>query len=377
MASLFTASANPTLLSHNRRLLSPSVLSSINPRHSISFISSSPKLAFSLLASPQQIPDEWGEKSDLTPEPASEPDPTQSDDEWGSNSSDASSPSAQITDEWGEKGDPEPEPASAPDPAQYEDEWGSEPVLKAEKEEEAGDGDRPEIDVERLGDLKSCLVDTLYGTNFGLNASGEVKAEIFELVSQLEAENPTKEPNQSEFLDGNWILLYTAFSELIPLVAIGTIPLLKVDKISQEINSKSMTIINATIISSPVATLSFSATASFEVRSPSRIQVRFKEGAFEPPKISSTINLPKNAEIFGQKISLSPLQQSLNPLQEAVASISRSVSGLPPLKVSIPGENTTSWLLTTFLDKDLRISRGDGGLFVLAKEGTTLLDQFS
>lgn len=66
---------------------------------------------------------------------------------------------------------------------------------------------------------------------------------------------------------------FTAFSELLPLLAVGNIPLLKVEKISQDINTNSLTIENATTLSSPVATLSFSATATFEVRSPSRIQV--------------------------------------------------------------------------------------------------------
>lgn len=74
---------------------------------------------------------------------------------------------------------------------------------------------------------------------------------------------------------------------------------------------------------------------------------------------------------------MSPVQQSLNPLQEALAGIARGISGQPPLKIRIPGERTNSWLIITYLDKDLRISRGDGGLFVLAKEGSPLLDQLS
>lgn len=87
------------------------------------------------------------------------------------------------------------------------------------------------------------------------------------------------------------------------------------------------------------------------------------------------VDLPGEVDIFGQKISLSPLQQTLNPIQEAVANISQAISGQPPLKLPIPGERTQSWLLITYLDKDFRISRGDGGLFVLAKEGSPLLYQ--
>lgn len=79
--------------------------------------------------------------------------------------------------------------------------------------------------------------------------------------------------------------------------------------------------------------------------------------------------------VFGQQINISPVQQSLGPLQDAVASIGRVISGQPPLKVPIPGDRTSSWLLTTYLDEDIRISRGDGGLFVLVKEGSPLLAQ--
>lgn len=110
------------------------------------------------------------------------------------------------------------------------------------------------------------------------------------------------------------------------------------------------------------------------------LQVEFKEGSLQPPAIKSTIDLPKKVDILGQQIDLSPVggivQQSLNPLQEAVASIARAISGQPPLKIPIPSGRDKSWLLITYLDKDFRISRGDGGLFVLAKEGSPLLDQW-
>jgi len=66
---------------------------------------------------------------------------------------------------------------------------------------------------------------------------------------------------------------YTASSELLPLLAAGRLPLLKVDKITQTIDTSSSTIINSTTLSSPFASLSFSASASFEVRTPTRIQV--------------------------------------------------------------------------------------------------------
>ncbi|XP_031096555.1 plastoglobulin-1, chloroplastic [Ipomoea triloba] len=279
-------------------------------------------------------------------------------------------PSA-FVDEWGEKSEPETQPATKfadSDPPKDEDEWGG---------NEFGGNGTPEMgsgEDERLQDLKRCLVDTVYGTDLGFRASTEIRAEALELVSQLEAANPTPAPTESpELLDGNWILLFTAFSELLPLLAAGNIPSVKVEKISQLIDTSSLTIENSISLSSPVATLSFSATATFEVRTPSRIQVEFKEGSFKPPEIKSRIDLPENVDIFGQKINLSPVQQSLGPVENAVAGIARTISGQPPIKVPIPGERSKSWLLTTYLDKDMRISRGDGGLFVLVKEGSPLV----
>lgn len=104
------------------------------------------------------------------------------------------------------------------------------------------------------------------------------------------------------------------------------------------------------------------------------VQVEFKEGKFKPPEIKSSIDLPESVNIFGQNINLSPVQQSLNPLQNAIEGIARTISGQPPLNVRIPGERAKSWLMITYLDEDFRISRGDGGLFVLVKKGSSLLD---
>ncbi|KAM6587741.1 hypothetical protein CsatA_010346 [Cannabis sativa] len=289
---------------------------------------------------------------------------------------------SKITDEWGVEAGPEELNSSTKlansDPPKDEDEWGGpDRFVGVDNGSPASVGAETEdLGNDKLAELKRCLVDSVYGTELGFRASLEERAEILELVNQLEALNPTPAPTSApELLDGNWILLYTGFSELLPLLAAGSTPLLKVDQISQSIDTRSLTIANSTTLSNPFSTFSFSASATFEVRSPSRIQVRFKEGTFQPPDIKSRVDLPGELNVFGQKINLSSLQQTLNPVQEVVANISRTISGQPPLKLPIPGDRNSSWLLITYLDSDFRISRGDGGLFVLAKEGSTLLNQ--
>lgn len=97
------------------------------------------------------------------------------------------------------------------DPPKDEDEWGEEEVegyVLAGNGSAAGvDGGNDDSD-EKVEELKRCLVDSVYGTDLGFRASSEVRAEVFELVSQLEAVNPIPVPTDAaEELDGNWVLL--------------------------------------------------------------------------------------------------------------------------------------------------------------------------
>ncbi|KAG5540174.1 hypothetical protein RHGRI_020414 [Rhododendron griersonianum] len=56
--------------------------------------------------------------------------------------------------------------------------------------------------------LKRRLVDMVYGTDFGFRALTETRAEVLELVTRLEASNPTLVPTgAAETLDGNWVLV--------------------------------------------------------------------------------------------------------------------------------------------------------------------------
>ncbi|KAG0611365.1 hypothetical protein M758_7G136200 [Ceratodon purpureus] len=246
---------------------------------------------------------------------------------------------------------------------------GTLPDAGSEEQYEDGDGD------EELEDVKQQLIDSLYGTQRGLRASSDTRAEIVELITQLEAKNPTPAPTEAlNLLDGKWILAYTSYSELYPLLAAGNLPLVTVGEISQTINAQALTLDNTVSFEGPLTTTSFSASASFEIRSPKRVQVKFEEGVIGSPKVPDSVEVPSSVDIFGQKIDLTPARGLLQPLQEIATRVARTLSGAPPLKFSIQTDRAQSWLLTTFLDEDIRISRGDGGsVFVLLRVGSTLL----
>jgi len=66
---------------------------------------------------------------------------------------------------------------------------------------------------------------------------------------------------------------YTSFSGLYPLLSSSTLPLVKVEEISQTIDSENFTVQNCVKFAGPLATTSLSTNAKFEVRSPKRVQV--------------------------------------------------------------------------------------------------------
>ncbi|RWW19860.1 hypothetical protein BHE74_00036132 [Ensete ventricosum] len=265
-----------------------------------------------------------------------------------------------------------------------DDEWG----------EEGGVAVAQPPAVSEAGELKEKLMDLLYGTDRGLQASSETRAEILELITQLEARNPTPAPTDAlALLNGKWILAYTSFSGLFPLLGSVRLPeLVKVDEISQTIDSESFTVQNSVKFSGPLATTSVTTNAKFEVRSAKRVQylesigimthagifycclqIKFEEGIIGTPQLTDDIVIPDKVEFLGQTIDLSPLNGVISSIQNAAASVARTISGQPPLKIPINNTNAQSWLLTTYLDEELRISRGDAGsVFVLTKEGCSL-----
>lgn len=144
------------------------------------------------------------------------------------------------------------------------------------------------------------LLDSFWGTERGLSASSDSRAEINELLTQasrrvphppplhahlaaarppaalllpwqpalnnstswilahlctaqLEARNPTPEPNDARaVLGGTWRLAYTSNSELIALLALSRLPLVSVGDITQEIDPLGQTVENRVELTAPL-----------------------------------------------------------------------------------------------------------------------------
>lgn len=258
-----------------------------------------------------------------------------------------------------------------------EDEWGKEPADQGGAAAAVAEAPADVPAASEVAELKAKLKEALYGTERGLRASSETRADVVEIITQLEARNPTPAPTEAlTLLNGKWILAYTSFSQLFPLFGSGRLPqLVKVEEISQTIDSENFTVQNCIKFSGPLATTSVSTNAKFEIRSPKRVQIKFDEGIIGTPQLTDSIVLPEKFEFLGQNIDLTPLKGIFSSIENAASSVAKTISGQPPLKIPIRTDNAESWLLTTYLDDELRISRGDGSsIFVLFKEGSTLLN---
>jgi hypothetical protein len=258
-------------------------------------------------------------------------------------------------------------------------------------------------------ELKRALLDSFFGAERGLSAGAETRAEVAELLSQLEASRPPPEdPRQAlEMLDGEWRLAYTSGSELLAVLALGRLPGVTVGDVTQTIDSRRRTFENAadvSALSGAAGTTRLTAKATFEPLSARRIAVRFESGGLTAPRLSGALPfveeggglLPDVVSLpgGGPTLDLSPLRPALAPLEEGARAALALVGGLleraPDLEVPIPGTlgggalagalggglggggggggPGRTWLVTTYLDEDLRVSRGDGGgVFVLQK----------
>jgi PAP_fibrillin len=189
--------------------------------------------------------------------------------------------------------------------------------------------------------VKADLLRLLADKNRGLQASTAAKQEIELGIAAIEATNPTTQPLQQPDLLGDWRLIYTTSTSLLNL---GRIPLCHLGNIYQCIRSGNIYNI-AEINSLPYLSSVVSVVASYQPLSDCRVKVDFRR-------------------------SVAGLQTVVD-YQSPGAWIEKLNSGQKLLAVDFPIDNpkANSWLDVTYLDADLRISRGNqGSVFVLTKD---------
>ena len=123
----------------------------------------------------------------------------------------------------------------------------------------------------------------------------------------------------------------------------------------------------------PLSKTSVSTSANLEVRSPKRLQVKFNQGSIATLQLLDNVDIPGELSIMGQRVDLQPIQPVLEPLKGVAQqglSLAQELFKQLPKEASLPiqGDQAQTWLITTYLDDNLRISRGPrGSVFILTK----------
>jgi hypothetical protein len=190
---------------------------------------------------------------------------------------------------------------------------------------------------------KAQLLETIAGKNRGLLATDTQKQAILAAVAQLEDRNPTLRPVEAtDLLEGDWRLIYTTSRGILGL---DQVPFLKLGQVYQCIRTANSTVFNiAEVYGLPFLEGIVSVAARFTPVSDRRLNVTFERS------------------ILGL--------QRLVDYQTPQAFIQQIEAGAKFRAIDFPITNREQrgWLDVTYLDKDLRIGRGnEGSVFVLTK----------
>ncbi|GLI69281.1 hypothetical protein VaNZ11_013858 [Volvox africanus] len=212
--------------------------------------------------------------------------------------------------------------------------------------------------------VKAALLDAISSTDRGLAARSEIRAEVNELINQLEVKGGQGADVSSAEFGGTWELLYTNATDLLALLSVSKLPLspIKIGTITQTIDASSGTLENSVQLEFPLVQTSLSTVSNYNIASPKRLQFTVQRGILHTPSIEGNLELPASVTLLGQTLDLAPMRDVLAPITRGAASLAASATDLlgqaPNLEVPI---QTQTWQLTTYLDPTLRITRGDGG----------------
>ncbi|MBL1173879.1 PAP/fibrillin family protein [Pantanalinema sp. GBBB05] len=191
---------------------------------------------------------------------------------------------------------------------------------------------------------KAELLEAIAGKNRGLLVTETDKQAILAAIAQLEDRNPTPRPVEAgELLNGDWRLLYTTSRGIL---GIDQFPLLKLGQVYQCIRVAEARVYNiAEVYGLPFLEGLVSVAARYIPVSDRRVDVIFER---------SVLGLQR----------LVDYQSPANFIRQL-----ESGQRLPAIDFNISNRDQQGWLDITYLDKDLRIGRGnEGSVFVLTKE---------
>ncbi|MUL35893.1 PAP/fibrillin family protein [Gloeocapsopsis dulcis] len=191
---------------------------------------------------------------------------------------------------------------------------------------------------------KTTLLEAIAGKNRGLLATEQDKQAILMAIAQLEERNPTPHPVEAgEFLDGDWRLLYTTSKGLLN---IDQLPLFKLGQIYQSIRVATTSVYNiAEVYGIPFLEGMVAVAARFEALSERRVQVKFERSILGLQRLVGYNKSPR--DFVGQI---------------------EAGKKFAAVDFRLDNREQQGWLDITYLDRDLRIGRGnEGSVYVLSK----------
>lgn len=211
-----------------------------------------------------------------------------------------------------------------------------------------GRSDEPEVpsfdaDASRV-EMKGKLLEVAAATDRGQLATSAQKEAVEDLVSMLEAANPTDSPVDTALIDGTWLLVYASkpLFKTTPLLLAAATPLLVVGQVKQTLRVDSGELVNDVDVTAfPLISATVSTTARVTPVTGERLELVVEKTGVKGKNIAGKLDL---GGIGGSL----PVEQLYGKLKN--------------------GAVPEMFLDTFYLDEKMRISRGKGGaIYVYSK----------